>query len=279
MHETCARFRHNGWEKTELSSSEIELRQYLLGNLPDADAERLEEEYFVDDHRFGALLAAEDDLIESFLRRTLTVRERERFEERFLGTERNRRKVAIAAALAEVSAATAPMPRRAWTLPIAAAAVIVILAAGAAVLREVIVTSRNVKELAGEVETLRKTKAAPAAPAPAQGVSLFPIVLRPLERGTSANAVVLPANASADFWLVLPRDEFASYTVALESVEGDVLLTARSLKTRPLDDRKAVVFHVPAASLRAKTYIVALSGESDGSTEPVEDFSFTVRRP
>jgi anti-sigma factor RsiW len=67
------------------------LRQYLLGELADAERERLQERYFIDAELYARLLAAEDDLIDEYVRGELTDDERRRFEERFRSPEQRQR--------------------------------------------------------------------------------------------------------------------------------------------------------------------------------------------
>lgn len=263
-------------------SRDVQIRRYLLGDLPEVDSQRLDEELFTSDDRFSEILAAEDDLIEEFLQRKLDIRDRERFETRFLSTERGRRKVAMASAISNASR-TQPVERsermRAWLRPLAIAAAIAVVAIGAGVLRETIETRREVKELASEVVRLRTATVNRPEPLPQSG-TVFPIVLHALERGSSSAAIVLPADAAADLWLVLPSDDYRIYIAELQSVDGQTLATAQSLRSQAINGRRAVVFRLPPASLAPATYVVALSGEKgDRSSEPVEDFSFTVRRP
>ncbi len=265
------------------------IRRYLLGDLPEADAQRFEEEYFASDDRFSEMLAVEDDLIEAFLHRRLSAGDRPRFEARFLSTERGRQKVALAALLEKASPVTARSTR--W-IPWSIAASVVVLAIGAGTLRELVSMKRQIEGLVRERAALRsgmavvtadlqRLKASSAQPAP-QRQNVFSIILRGGERGSASSAaIVLPRDAAAaELWLLLPRDEYPSYTAALQSIEGRTLWSEKSLTSRPLDGRKAILFRVPATSLQPRTYIVAVSGDRpDGSSEPVEDFSFSVRRP
>lgn len=265
-----------------LLSTDVQIRRYLLGDLPELDSQRLEEEFFASDDRFSEVLDAEDHLIEEFLQRKLRNRDRERFEAQFLSTERGRRKVAMASAIANVSR-TPPVERSERTTvrirPLAIAAAIAVLVIGAGVLIEMVQARRDVKELASEVGRLRSATVSRPERPPQSG-TVFPLVLYAMERGSSSAAIVLPTDAAADLWLVLPSDDYPTYIAALQSVDGQTLATARSLRSQPINGRRAIVFRLPAASLAPATYVVALNGDKGrGLVEPVEDFSFTVRRP
>lgn len=85
---------------------EARLNAYLLGEISEAERERLEEEYFADDGAFQQVLGVEDDLIDAYARRELSARERRRFEGTFLATARGRERVQFARALAGAVADT-----------------------------------------------------------------------------------------------------------------------------------------------------------------------------
>jgi hypothetical protein len=70
--------------------------QYLLGELTEADQTRLEERFFQDAELSDLLSEIEDDLIDQYVRGDLSSRERERFENHFLISERRHRKVELA---------------------------------------------------------------------------------------------------------------------------------------------------------------------------------------
>lgn len=75
-----------------LDHDEVYVR-YLLGDLPEDERVRLEEDYFADDASFARLLSAKNELIDLYARGELSGRTRERFEEHFLSTHPRRRHV------------------------------------------------------------------------------------------------------------------------------------------------------------------------------------------
>ena len=266
-------------------SNQLLLRRYLLGDLPDEQAQRFEEEFFADDEQFSELLAAEDDLIDAFLEKRLSAADRQRFESRFLTTERGRQKIALGSllrpALREQSVA---MP---W---IAVAAIVAVLVIAAGLVRELATTRSHIDELEHERASLRSGMAAlttqmkqlqTAAAHSPEPPKVFSIMLQGLERGTSSATMILPADAAAaDLWLVLPRDAYPRYSATLQTVDGAPLWHQSSLTSRPVDGRKGILLQVPASMLQPHTFTIAVSGEKpDGTREPVEDFSFTIRRP
>jgi hypothetical protein len=246
-----------------------DVRRYLLGELPEEEAQRLEEEYFADDARFGELLAAEDDLIEQYLREGLDSADRARFESRFLATARGRQKVALASVLQHPQ-----QPRRvAWGGILAAAAAVIVVITGAMVYRELGTLQRRIEQLERERTALRNEIAnRPAAPLP-----IFAIILSAGERRSGqASTLVLPRDpAIVETRMLLgPNDRAANYTATLQTVEGRSLWSASSLQPRATDGRQMVVASIPSSALAPGTYVISLSVEG----QTVEDYALTVRR-
>lgn len=91
--------------------------RYLLGELAEDEQRRFEEEFMTGARTFEELQAAEDELVDGYVKGALTPRERERFEAYFLATPERRRRLAFArtlhryvadARLTEVNADGAP---------------------------------------------------------------------------------------------------------------------------------------------------------------------------
>ncbi len=99
------------------SREEKQIRDYLLGLLPEEHGEKLEERVLRDDDFAEWLTLVEDELIEDFARGALDTRERERFKSHFLSTPRRRRKLMLVRGLRKYSTEMAPagvldQPRR-----------------------------------------------------------------------------------------------------------------------------------------------------------------------
>lgn len=75
------------------------LIQYLLGELPEAEQDKLEEALFEDRELFAQLEAVEDELIESYVRGELKQNDRQRFERAYLSSPTRRQKIDHAASL------------------------------------------------------------------------------------------------------------------------------------------------------------------------------------
>jgi hypothetical protein len=88
------------------------LTWYLLGALPAAVAQRLDELSIADDALAARLSAVENDLVDAYVRNELSGEELERFKSFYLSSAKRRQKVEFAAALWKSSMVPAPTPRR-----------------------------------------------------------------------------------------------------------------------------------------------------------------------
>jgi hypothetical protein len=78
---------------------ESQSARYLLGELTDAEQARFEERFFHEVELSELLADAENDLIDGYVRDELSPRERKRFEQHFLVSDRRREKLEVAQAL------------------------------------------------------------------------------------------------------------------------------------------------------------------------------------
>ena len=56
------------------------MRQYLLGMLPEVEQTTLENEFLNDDEQFEQMVAAENELVDAYVRNQLTAEERRQFD-------------------------------------------------------------------------------------------------------------------------------------------------------------------------------------------------------
>ncbi|HSE43269.1 MAG TPA: hypothetical protein VLH08_21095 [Acidobacteriota bacterium] len=83
----------------DFSLNEKLIIDYLLGDLPEAETDRLDELSVTDDEFAEFLEIVENDLVDDYIRKELPQNKRDRFESYYLTTERSREKVAIARTL------------------------------------------------------------------------------------------------------------------------------------------------------------------------------------
>ncbi len=84
------------------------VRRYLLGTLPEDERHRVEDQYFSKPERFEELVAAENDLIDSYVRRELSSSEARQFESSYLSSPERRARVEFARSLERASSEFAP---------------------------------------------------------------------------------------------------------------------------------------------------------------------------
>ncbi|HWQ31927.1 MAG TPA: hypothetical protein VNQ79_03510 [Blastocatellia bacterium] len=77
--------------------------RYLLGDLSEAEQTALELKYFADDEKFEEVWAAENELIDAYVRNRMPRRERELFERSYLKAPRHRERVGFARTLLKVA--------------------------------------------------------------------------------------------------------------------------------------------------------------------------------
>jgi hypothetical protein len=79
------------------------MRAYLLGDLPEADRQEIEDSYFAADEQFDRLAAIEADLVDAYVDGTLTTQERVLFERNYLTSDQRVRHVGFARQLARAA--------------------------------------------------------------------------------------------------------------------------------------------------------------------------------
>jgi anti-sigma factor RsiW len=177
------------------------LEDYLLGRLSDAEAEQFDELSIADEEFAWQLRAAENDLVDAYVRDNLPAETRARFESFYLASPRRRERVELARSLAKAAdrvvdrpvAVNAPNPSHetdppaartnaAWWLLATAAAVVVAL--GGILFRAVL---RPPETAAPAATSSRATPAresgapAPSATPPPKSLStsIAPVVVTP----------------------------------------------------------------------------------------------------
>jgi hypothetical protein len=92
-------------------NSEKLIARYLLGELSEEQQVEIEDRAFADKDYLATITAVENDLIDEYVRRELSERERQQFEKRFLASAERRKRVEFARALANL-ATEAPAAER-----------------------------------------------------------------------------------------------------------------------------------------------------------------------
>ncbi len=264
--------------------SDDTLRHYLLGTLPEEQAEALEDDYFASRETLERVRAAEDDLLDDYVAERLTPAERERFEQRFGQTERQRERLLAARAL---RLAGAPMPARPAASPRPARAVqfrrrallrlaaLLLFACGAAWLWRALQPAPVDPPRQVEVPARPASPSPAAPPARVEPMERAPLVLAlaPLAPRGEAGAAPLriPAHARTvrleleGEWESLQAAGSAPLAVELATVEGRRVWTGRV--RRSIDGRRGVLatLELPAQRLSPGDYVVSVARD-DGTT-------------
>ena len=203
--------------------------RYLLGEVPEADAERLDELSVVDDEFAGRVTAVESDLVDAYVRGELPAETRERFQAHYLSSRRGREKVDFAEALMTqcdhaAIPASAGQPGFRWRwLPsspaLAFATTLLLIAAGwllyqNSILRTQLTQARPERVIEQPAKANPPEQHAPAALA---------VVLLPQTRGSGPlPSIAIPPGADhADFQLELESSGFGEYRVGLKDLAAN----------------------------------------------------------
>jgi len=277
------------------------LVDYLLGLLPEEDAERLDEASVVDDEVAARLRAVEDDLIDAYVRGTLATDRLFRFEKYYLASPRRREKVAFARRFAGVvdrAAVTAPLtavqpsrPRRAiWKLAAVAAVLLLVCAAlmmqtlrlgrGITVAeQERQALDRRAKDLQQQVTTLRAANEAAvreaAPPKPVPEAPTIALVLLPQTRAAGpVPTLVVPAGAARiAFELRLDNSDRATYQVGLRDPAVNRIVWRSAWMA---SSGSSLMLSVPASILKPQHYSLDLFSREAADPDVVGSYAFEI---
>ncbi len=266
------------------------IRLYLLGQLAEEERRQFEELLMSRDESFEELLAAEDELIDSYVGGALSAREREQFELYFLATPERRRKVSFARTLSRYISERGGEKAFAQNVADARAAPNAAPNAAPKWSRYLPPFLRMENPLAGfsfaailllvlfggvwlVVNNLRD---------PARGGAVVAVTLTPgqvRDSGAEVKTVsISPDIGAAELRLTLATTEHQSFRAVVNPVgeERDAFV-AEDLKPLKSDTGSFVVVNVPADVLDAGDYRVRLYGSGGGEDEVVDSYYFRVR--
>jgi hypothetical protein len=279
---------------------------YLLGLLPDEEAQRFDEASIVDDVFSARLRAAEDDLVDAYVKRTMADDTRVRFESAYLASPLRRERVAFAVRFLATIEGAAARPDGAGDLPRAtldvahswfgarvtrarsfAAAAVLVVSCGALLLGYVALRRpATAAPPAGigpartnpsERSSTLQGDSVPRVPLWDVALTLFPQT-RALERLPAV--AVSHATERVAFELRLDVNDFGLYEAALLEAQTDaVVWRSAPVVVLSTDARPTVKVVVPANLLTALHYTFLLTGiDSRGHAAPVASYTFAVER-
>ena len=291
-----------------LADEDRQLIRYILGLLPEKDAERLDEQSIADDEVAAHLRAVENDLVDAYVCGRLEGEWLARFESWYLASPRRRDKVAFARqflnaidrlpthAATDVTSSTSfpgTVSRRPPFVWLASAAVLLLMC-GVLFLQDVrlrrglldaqqdgAARDERGRELARQLGEQRVTNDALRQEVDRLRTARpFAVVLRPETRAAvPASVIAVPTDLDVvAFELELEANDFSQYQVALKDpatgriVWRSGVVTAMSSRRSP-----AVAVTVPASLLRPQHYSLELSGRTSGAFTAVGSYAFQMQ--
>jgi len=285
------------------------IRDYLLGQLPEPDAERLDELSITDDDCAERIRAVEHDLVDAFARGELHGVVLEQFRSKYLTTPRGREATRFAKALqslespgwrgsSETGGAPAAPVRDTWRWRerLALAAAVVMLATASAWL---VVENRTLRGRVTSAERSRdelqrdrhlreaEAKPLPETVPPSGGrrpspLTIATLVLAPQLRSARQPPTVALTDDTGELPVQLDLEpvDYPSYDASLITSSGDQLVwRADRLIARTVGSRKTIDLRLPTTVLRPQAYLIRVSGvPARGAPDIVGEYRFTVVR-
>jgi hypothetical protein len=275
------------------------LRAYLLGQLPDSERQAVEERYFANDEWFALLQATEDDLIDDYVRETLTLQDRKAFETAWLTTAQSSERVAFARELLVKVRANAGQ-KESWIrslVPVRGPSRLGFAAVSlTAVLALVFVYEARKTPAPIQIGSSPQVSPAPATPAPpiaeqpasrppqlpktapsptptVLAVELLPGIAR--GGGTRVRIVHVPQSVSAIRMHLRFKDlGYKTYAVRIETVEGNIVWTMRQVSA----NTEGLFVTLPVVSLPDGDYILKLSSADEAPHQGIADYLVRIVR-
>lgn len=287
------------------AESDEHLVRYLLGELPEAEAEALDERSIIDDAVALRLRALENDLIDRYVRGGPFDAALARFDRIYRTSPHLRDKVRFAkalAALTEPAAAgkitTTPGPRWRpvvswWAVPVAASLVVLIAAAlflrsesnreTVAVQSKPAPVAPSAPPATGPVEPPRPESVDPsrAAPTPSPSspvvvtVSISPVLVRSADQP----ATISIASRTTIVRLLLrgaAGEQLVRGRAVITTVTGEEVWRGPATPLSDSPQQELARVDVPAASLSSDDYIILLFG-TDAAGREAERYRYFVR--
>jgi hypothetical protein len=233
------------------------VRRYLLGDVTEEQRARIEERCFTDHEFFEQTLAAEEQLIDDYLRNALGPAKRRRFEEHFLASPRRRARVEFAAAVMEkLSRPAPPRPRLVGRLALVATFAALALAA--------VWLQAQRSGLRREVSRLQADLERKVSP-PTVSFVLTPGLVRDV--AAAPRRLVIPPDSRVRLELELrPATPYSRYRVFVRTPEGEEVWS---------QEVSAPVVELPPGILRPGDYVVSVQGvTAGGEALPLPSYSF-----
>ena len=272
------------------------LRSYLLGALPEQEADRLEQRLLAEDELFELSEAVEADLLAACARGELAPAERERVQQRLASSPRGRERLALAHALntlagspGRAAAPVLPFPRAAMPNAFRWAALAAALLAVAG-LSWFAMERPHGGEAPPWVAQERPAPASPRAPEAPRGApapkaepvkAVFQLALMSLRGAEAAQKLRVPTGTEVVELQVAVEgmEDFKSFHLTLRNRKAETVWEGDGLEPVKLDGVRALVVDLPADRLPAGTYEIQARGlVPGGDPEDLSPLEIDVER-
>jgi anti-sigma-K factor RskA len=261
-------------------------RKFLLGYLPEGERQIIEERLISDPDYLQLLLQVENDLMEDYIAGQLSEDKRKRFDNYVLTNQRQVEQLNLTRALGEFAAVDAaahspPMVKgttdplmegsrtdflraKFWGINVVLAAVILFTIGGLAVM--IVLRSRsseNNNQQGSLGQELAKLNAQQNLDPEA---ILHGFIIGPLKPGlsrddeTNRSFVISATERIVQLRLQIGNGQYQAFQVALQTDEGQDIVTLSDLKEKIISGEKLLVIYLPARILIPGDYQVRLSG-------------------
>jgi hypothetical protein len=267
------------------------MTRYLLGQLPAAERDACEQEWFTNQEQYVQLCEAETALIDAYVRNDLRGAERALFEQHFLTIPARRDRVQSARALVQLIAQPAAKPESWWQrlsaalrapklIPAVAMGAIALLMAGG--LWSVWQRRPSGQELAQPgtptvvpqrptpqpTQIARATETPALTPSPAASPSLPKTLLFALTAGVlrsddneSLRTLKLASSIErVQLQVTLPASDYRQFAATLRTAEGRDLTRWHNVKAANTPAGARLTLNLPAKTLKPGDYILVVSG-------------------
>jgi hypothetical protein len=255
--------------QTELPIDDTALRAFLLGKLPQEDAERLEERLISDRDFFEEIEAVETELFDDYVRNALSPDDRASFASRY-GEQSSRLTAARvfarrAAAPGNIVPITRSHPFLMW-----AAAAAVVIAIGATFFARRPATSPTTPVAQHTIQTPQTPPVTP----PAARTAVLSLALTATRDSGQIPIVTISSIDTLTLRVRLnPADRYASYGATLRGSNG-MTWTAKDLHAEAKGDELVLAVAVPASALASGENRLSVSGQT---SETISDLLGEVR--
>lgn len=262
------------------------IRRYLLGTLPQEQAEEFEQRRLVDGELYQELLIAEDELVDEFLSGEMPASEQERVEAHFLRSPERQEQVRFARTLKRYVTENQPQPKGEKKTSAQSTPVEVLPAQKRTFFSALF--PRNpalgfslacalVLLIVGGLWLTNRILNRPGAPQTVWAIELTPGLTRG-DQGTTTFSV--PANVdTVRLQLDLTDNQYQSYEAEVLDINGRSVAASRDLKAQAANGRPVVLVDVKRELLTSGDYRVKLGGRSNnGNLESLNSYPFKVLR-